>query len=354
MKNRIFGLDLLRAIAVNAVLLSHFSYEYLFGMRFGFLAIESFFVMSGLLIGEMLIRDFQNGFTMGDLRKFWIKRWFRTLPLYYAVLLLKFAFIDHSPGINILYYVFFLQNNFYGVDFMDISWTLVLEEWFYIIMPVIIFLFFKKGINAKKFYLFTTLVIGTIILLRLLYVYNVNNNYSAINGNVVLRFDSFLIGVCLAAVKLFNVDVFKKMASPKFFISGLLLIIFFWVLYTHPNGLESMGEIENIFLALRFTIFGVLVAMILPFFCLSSLFVSISPKNIFAWTITWLSLLSYPMYLIHTEMQVQLKKYFPAMLSWNEFLVLGIKYGLVIAFSLVLYYLVHEPFIKLRSKVVGK
>lgn len=354
MKNRIFGLDLLRAIAVNAVLLSHFGYVFLFGMRFGFLAIESFFVMSGLLIGEMLIRDFKDGFTFKDLRIFWIKRWFRTLPLYYAVLLLKFVLIDPSIGWNLLYYIFFLQNNFYGIDFMDISWTLVLEEWFYIIMPVIIFLFFRKGINAKKFYLFTALVIGIIILLRLLYVYNINSSYSAINGNVVLRFDSFLIGVCLAAVKLFNPDIFKKMANPKFFSIGLFLVISFWILYTHPNGFESMESINLISLALRFSIFGVLIAMILPFFCLNSMFVSISPTNVFARAITWLSLLSYPMYLIHAEMNVRLPIYFPDMLNWNHWLQLGFKYILAILMSLCLYFLVHEPFIKLRTRIVGK
>jgi peptidoglycan/LPS O-acetylase OafA/YrhL len=79
-----------------------------------------------------------------------------------------------------------------------------------------------------------------------------------------------------------------------------------------------------------------------------------NPKNGFAQTVTWLSLLSYPMYLVHTEMQVLLKKHFQEILNWNEFLVLGLKYSVVILFSLVLYYVVHEPFIKLRTKVVGK
>ena len=155
-KRRIFGLDLLRVFAVIAVIVAHAGYSKIYGIKYGYVAIESFFVMSGFLIGEMLIREFKGGFTFSDLKIFWVKRWFRTLPLYYAILLLKFIFLNPDEiGANVLYYVFFLQNNFYGVEFFAVSWTLVLEEWFYIIMPLIIFLFFKKGIIPKKFYLFT-------------------------------------------------------------------------------------------------------------------------------------------------------------------------------------------------------
>jgi peptidoglycan/LPS O-acetylase OafA/YrhL len=120
-QNRIFGLDFIRVIAVFAVIIAHAGYNEIFGVKFGMMAIESFFVMSGFLIGEMLIRDFKGGFTFSDLKKFWVKRWFRTLPLYYFILFFKFFFINpNNIGLNILYYVFFLQNNFYGIDFLQL------------------------------------------------------------------------------------------------------------------------------------------------------------------------------------------------------------------------------------------
>ncbi|MEW6470311.1 MAG: acyltransferase family protein, partial [Bacteroidota bacterium] len=96
MKSRVFGLDLLRSFAMISVIAAHSGYDTLLGLRHGIIAVESFFVMSGFLIGEMLIRDFREGFDFNDLKSFWIKRWFRTLPLYYAVLILKFIFIDQS------------------------------------------------------------------------------------------------------------------------------------------------------------------------------------------------------------------------------------------------------------------
>lgn len=165
--NRIFGLDLLRVVAVFTVLFAHAGFGKFYGIEYGFLAIETFFVMSGFLIGEMLIREFQHGFTLFDLRVFWVKRWFRTLPLYYFVLFAKF-FLTNPDGIgwNILYYVFFLQNNFYGVQFFTVSWTLVLEEWFYVIMPLIIYLFFRKGIIPRKFYVFVLSVVLFSLLAR--------------------------------------------------------------------------------------------------------------------------------------------------------------------------------------------
>src|SRR5687768_5833236 len=98
MNNRIFGLDLLRSFAMISVLIAHAGLYKFYGLRHGIVAVELFFVMSGFLIGEMLIRDFRHGFSFGDLRTFWIKRWFRTLPVFYAVLIIKFVFIDNSPG----------------------------------------------------------------------------------------------------------------------------------------------------------------------------------------------------------------------------------------------------------------
>ena len=67
-KGRIFGLDLLRVLAVTAVIVAHAGYSKIYGIKYGYVAIESFFVMSGFLIGEMLIREFRDGFSFSDLK----------------------------------------------------------------------------------------------------------------------------------------------------------------------------------------------------------------------------------------------------------------------------------------------
>ena len=85
---RNFGLDLVRAIAILLVLITHIGLksDYVGGLEIGNLGVEFFFVLSGFLIGGILIKDFSNGgVNIPVIANFWIRRWFRTLPVYYLV-----------------------------------------------------------------------------------------------------------------------------------------------------------------------------------------------------------------------------------------------------------------------------
>lgn len=77
--HRNFGLDILRATAILLVVFAHYFASTPLEAG-GLPGVEIFFVLSGFLIGNILIRSFQNqGPTAGTLRVFWLKRWFRTL-----------------------------------------------------------------------------------------------------------------------------------------------------------------------------------------------------------------------------------------------------------------------------------
>src|SRR5258708_1726234 len=92
---RIYGLDILRAIAILLVLYSH-SIPFLSGIFSSKLlslpiidGVSIFFVLSGFLIGGILIKIIEKeGVSKVGLLNFWIRRWMRTLPLYYFVLTL--------------------------------------------------------------------------------------------------------------------------------------------------------------------------------------------------------------------------------------------------------------------------
>ncbi|HEX7914772.1 acyltransferase family protein, partial [Rudaea sp.] len=85
---RRFGLDAWRALAILLVLVGHASFWFLPLTReldvwysLAFLGVELFFVLSGFLIGGILIDKFRSG--SFHLRQFWIRRWLRTLPNYF-------------------------------------------------------------------------------------------------------------------------------------------------------------------------------------------------------------------------------------------------------------------------------
>ena len=94
--NRIYGLDILRAFAILFVLYSHAFFlimDHVNERVYNLLSLDGvtlFFVLSGFLIGGILIRTIENkGFGFKELLNFWTRRWFRTLPNYFLMLMVS-------------------------------------------------------------------------------------------------------------------------------------------------------------------------------------------------------------------------------------------------------------------------
>ena len=94
---RIIGLDLVRAAAIAMVLLAHMSE--LTGARWpatwvfrvgGLIGVETFFALSGFLVGGILYRSLVGG--TFSLPRFWRRRWLRTIPAYLFFLALNVLF----------------------------------------------------------------------------------------------------------------------------------------------------------------------------------------------------------------------------------------------------------------------
>ena len=89
---RIYGLDILRALAILFVVVGHGKFLlptklYFLHEAFVFDGVSIFFVLSGFLIGGILIKLLDKSQPAKELLvDFWIRRWFRTLPNYFLVL----------------------------------------------------------------------------------------------------------------------------------------------------------------------------------------------------------------------------------------------------------------------------
>ncbi|MGB3071085.1 MAG: acyltransferase [Ottowia sp.] len=154
---RNFGLDALRSVAIVVVLMNHGFFGFFTGpglVRFEGLAaaisacavfsIEWLFVLSGFLIGSMMIRSFETrGQWRASARDFWLRRWFRTLPNYYLFLLINaaLAWWGIEAGRFSWSFAVFSQN-LLGPEakplFFAEAWSLALDEWFYFLMPLLL------------------------------------------------------------------------------------------------------------------------------------------------------------------------------------------------------------------------
>jgi len=139
------NLDLLRAAAIVMVVAYHLIQTspvrppaHVRFWRAGEYGVDLFFVLSGWLIGSLYWKEHIR-FGSVQLWQFWLRRWCRTLPPYFAALTLAWVAVHfyRDQGFN-WHYLFFLQNYQPRLEFFSISWSLCIEEHFYLLVPLLL------------------------------------------------------------------------------------------------------------------------------------------------------------------------------------------------------------------------
>jgi peptidoglycan/LPS O-acetylase OafA/YrhL len=206
---RIFGLDLMRAVAISLVICSHF----LKGVDIlGVFGVELFFVLSGFLIGGILLRtvETKGGFGFTDLREFLRRRWYRTLPNYYLFLIIYTvvqvaAYSHRLPSIGwFARYAMFLQNFAWpNPNWMfGHSWSLCVEEWFYLLTSGILFLtsrLFSPSRNGRAWALGMTF--GTVLIVPAVLRFALQPFYGDVRMITVFRLDAISLGILMAVMR---------------------------------------------------------------------------------------------------------------------------------------------------------
>ncbi|MGB3041575.1 MAG: acyltransferase [Xanthobacteraceae bacterium] len=152
---RIPALDGVRGLMMILVLVSHYFGEIKQGYaaaEFGWLAVQMFFILSGFLIGRLIMerKEHANFFSV-----FVMRRLCRTIPSYMVSILLIFgvawifrreSWTHFSTDFPLWSYLTFTQNVFMGMTgevgqyWAAPSWTLALEEQLYVLLPLVFFL----------------------------------------------------------------------------------------------------------------------------------------------------------------------------------------------------------------------
>ena len=117
----------------------------------GWIGVDLFFVLSGFLVSGLLFSEF-NRYQKVDLKRFLIRRGFKIYPAFYALILftifVKFVTDQYISKRQLLGEVFFLQNYLGGL--WNHTWSLAVEEHFYIGIALLCFFATKSSRNIKK------------------------------------------------------------------------------------------------------------------------------------------------------------------------------------------------------------
>ncbi len=356
-KNRVFGLDLMRALAIIFVVLGHGSMLEKANTNFPWIqlinGVELFFVLSGFLIGGILIKLLQNNpSSFKTIFDFWIRRWFRTLPNYYLVLLLNvlivyFGIIKEDFSQFNWKFFFFLQNFATGfTGFFWESWSLSIEEWFYFLFPLVLaslfFINLKSKLSKRALYLTAVLIFLAIPFLFRFFIASkleVDDFWLGVNiyKVVIYRLDGIAFGLLAAYIKFWHPTVWLKSKNTAF-IAGIILSYLILYHVWEPNDFAT----KVYFISLQ----SLGCFLLLPKFDS----IKTAPKLITK-AVTHISLISYSMYLINLALVAEvIRDNFPAQNATEAWFAYGIYWIFVIVISTVMYKYFEKPITNLREK----
>ncbi len=208
------GLDGLRALAVLAVIAYHLNLQWVPG---GLLGVGVFFVLSGYLITDLLVAQWDRRGRI-DLRDFWYRRARRLLPALWTMLLLVLTWITlfkpHQLAslrgdvlAALLYasnwwYIFHHVSYFarYGPPSPFVHlWSLAVEEQFYLVWPLLLW-FGLRFVRRKGWLVLLTLVLATASALAMALIYHPGLNPNRVYYGTDTRAFALLIGAALALV----------------------------------------------------------------------------------------------------------------------------------------------------------
>lgn len=357
---RTFGLDLLRMIAILLVLHAHTA-RYVASKAhnavalgfIGYVGVELFFVLSGFLIGGILIRGLEVADTPLPLQvgRFWARRWLRTLPNYYLAFLAVVACVQWTTGHNILNFPDYQKLWWFGQNLrkpppalFTVAWSLSVEEWFYLLFPLLAggMLLLQRPRALRAVATAAGMVaLGCLTCRAAAHMGGQASWDSHLRQMVPFRLDGIAIGVLAACVKRAWVADWhrwrRQAAAAGWVVMGLHTLLYFH--FGQFKGADGRAWGDTVF----FTGFSIGLALLLPA-CDGW---KAAPR-LLSWPVGHVAAISYSLYLYHTTwIMVVDRKLRPGVGGWGTWLMAWVGAWLI---ATMVYYLVERPVLWLRDR----
>lgn len=249
-------IQFLRAISVIIVFFYHLNLRY---FEYGFLGVDIFFVISGFVITSIIYQEIKITKKF-NFYNFYTRRFKRIYPVLFFILTISlFLIIFFQPldlflgnlkvyflsllGISNFYYLFYKKDYFDNVfdDPFAHTWSLGVEEQFYVIFPLLLFCILRSNKYLKNI-----LILSLLTFIGISFSIIFAENIKLIFYSPLLRFWEFLIGVL-------TFFLIKKIKFKYNYLSlSALLLLFFFILIPKnislPNTILITCILTSIFI----------------------------------------------------------------------------------------------------------
>lgn len=320
---------------------------------FGWMGVDLFFVLSGFLIGQQVLKPYQMGQKL-SISDFYKRRAFRILPSYLVVLSLYFLAPGwrEFPSLSPLWkFLTFTMNFEFSYDRRAFShaWSLCVEEHFYLVLPLLVMLLMRRPSARKTIASMVFVVVFGIALRAFLITHYPDDVLTMIYFPSTTRLDGLLVGAGLAILRTFRPSWWNTLMhrGHTLFITGAVFIgCVFWMFGAYGLG-ESTGSAK----------WGVIIGFPLLALGLGLITASSISKN--GWLARvrvpgaeFIATLAFSLYLTHKAVAHFIKLHFAQLTSTQ-----GPESWLLYAagcfsVAILLHVAIERPFLRLRDRAI--
>ena len=340
-------LDGFRGISILLVLIHHLYHPLMPG---GFLGVDMFFVLSGFLITSLLVEEWHQYGSI-SLKNFYVRRFLRLMP---AVLLLilvlsVFAFLiqEKETAAKTFQAVWLTlsygSNWFYAFDVfsannpLGVTWSLAIEEQFYLAFPLLLLLALKLKLKHTSI----------VFLLLLSIIVIAFNRWSLAGQDVTIervyyasdtRADALLVGCLVAFFASWGLFSYKSVQLYLKIGSILALVFMCFMIGTASTSDVTLYETGYVLIEISIAVLLIVIVVYRPRAIVRIL--GFSP-------LVWIGRVSYGLYLWHWCVRYYIYDGQSLPASYIQFTV-----ALCLSFLLTLcsFYLVEKPILRLKGR----
>ncbi|RHX80845.1 acyltransferase family protein [Leptospira yasudae] len=264
-ENEIRSLNGLRAVAIILVILNHYALAWkargtFQSDSFFWSGVDLSFVLSGFLISKGLFSEWKRNGKI-DFKAFYLKRTLRIFPAYYFFILVslvasKYALkVTDAKGLEIESFIIasrlanswgdfvFLGNYFTGMNIH--TWSLSIEEQFYLIFPLFCSLIlFKRVLEHRQLFLWSLVLIPTSLRVFVYWTTSIPTTpeyFDEIYLPSQTRFDSLLMGVIAMDLYVSHGAFMQSLRQKDHLYYPLLCLFFLFLFAAHWIYLDTNG-----------------------------------------------------------------------------------------------------------------